>query len=127
MLLLYTLFRIHGLKSGKLMKEFVGHTSFINDVIFSSDALTLISASSDGSVKIWNVRTTECINTFKSFAAIGAASLLSSGSGSAAGAGVTTEIAVNSIHLLAKASDQFVVCNKSNTVYIMNMQGQVRC
>ncbi|XP_020912451.1 WD40 repeat-containing protein SMU1 [Exaiptasia diaphana] len=100
--------RMHGLKSGKTLKEFRGHTSFVNDVIFTSDAHSIISASSDGTVKIWNIKSTECQHTFKP--SVGA---------------VTTDITVNSVHLFPKNLEQFVVCNRSNTVVIMNMQGQI--
>lgn len=44
--------RMHGLKSGKTLKEFRGHTSFVNDAIFTTDAHNVISASSDGTVKV---------------------------------------------------------------------------
>lgn len=71
---------------------------------------SLSSASSDGTVKLWNVKTTECVTTFKQF-----------GSSNPSG----LEVAVNSIHFMPKSTDQFIVCNKSSTVSIMNMQGQV--
>ena len=44
--------KIHGLKSGKALKEFRGHTSFVNSIAFSEDMVRVISASSDGTVKV---------------------------------------------------------------------------
>lgn len=98
------LVRLHGLKSGKLLKEFRGHTSFVNEAIFSPDGHHILSASSDGSVKIWSLKTTEQISTFKSLG---------------------NDLAVNSVMILPKNPDNFVVCNRSNTIVIMNMQGQI--
>lgn len=100
--------RIHGLKSGKTLKEFRGHSSFVNDVTFTPDGHSVISASSDGTVKVWNLKTTECTNTFKTL-------------GGTSGADIT----VHSVHLLPRNVEQFVVCNRSNTIVIMNMSGQI--
>ncbi|XP_026294051.1 WD40 repeat-containing protein SMU1 [Frankliniella occidentalis] len=97
--------RIHGLKSGKPLKEFRGHASFVNEAVFTPDGHSILSASSDGTVKLWNVKTTECTNTFTSLGA--------------------SDIAVNSIHIMPKNPEHFVICNRTNTVVIMNMQGQI--
>lgn len=96
--------RLHGLKSGKMLKEFKGHTSFVNECAFTVDGHSIISGSSDGTVKVWSFKTTECTSTFK---------LLGN------------ELAVNAVLLLPKNPEHFIVCNRSNTVVIMNMQGQI--
>lgn len=100
--------RIHGLKSGKTLKEFRGHTSFVNDAMFTADGHAIASSSSDGTVKIWNIKSTECVNTFKSL-----------------GGTSTTDITVNNVLPYPKNVEQLIVCNRTNTVVIMNMQGQI--
>lgn len=99
--------RLHGLKSGKALKEFRGHTSFVNDAIFSADGHQIISASSDGTVRVWNVKSTECVNMLKSLGTSG------------------SDTMIHSVHQVPRNNEQFVVCNRSNTVVIMNMQGQI--
>lgn len=96
--------RLHGLKSGKILKEFKGHHSFVNEVTFTPDGHSILSASSDGTLKIWSLKTTECTATYKPLG---------------------NELAVNTVLLLPKNPEHFIVCNRSNTVVIMNMQGQI--
>ncbi|CAN0419349.1 unnamed protein product, partial [Discosporangium mesarthrocarpum] len=44
--------RIHGLKSGKMLKEFRGHTSFVNTAVYMQDGAKVITGSADGTVKV---------------------------------------------------------------------------
>ena len=44
--------RLHGLKSGKMLREFRGHTSFVNHASFSLDGTQVMSSSSDGTIKV---------------------------------------------------------------------------
>ena len=59
------LVRVHGLKSGKLLKEFRGHASYVNSVAFTDDEAHVLSASSSGSIKVWDSKASECKHTFK--------------------------------------------------------------
>ncbi|EOY17409.1 Transducin family protein / WD-40 repeat family protein isoform 3 [Theobroma cacao] len=100
--------RIHGLKSGKLLKEFRGHTSYVNDAIFTADGSRIITASSDCTVKVWDVKTTDCLQTFKPPPPLRGG-----------------DASVNSVHLFPKNTDHIIVCNKTSSIYIMTLQGQV--
>lgn len=100
--------RVHGMKSGKLLKEMRGHTSYVNYAIFNSDGSQIISASSDATVRVWDSKTCECIQAFRP-------------PQTTAGG----EVAINSVHLNPKNTDQVIVCNRSSTVFVMTLKGQV--
>ncbi|KAG7310182.1 Serine/threonine-protein kinase smu1 [Plutella xylostella] len=97
--------RIHGMRSGKLLKEFRGHTSFVNEAVWTPDGHSILSGSSDGTVRVWTARSGECAAVLKPL-----------------GAG---EPPVNALLLVPNNPEHFVVCNRTSTVAIMNMQGQI--
>lgn len=47
--------RIHGWKSAQLLKEFRGHASYANDAVFMANESKCVSASSDGSIKVFSL------------------------------------------------------------------------
>lgn len=56
--------RIWDPKSGKRITKFMGHTDNIRDILISDDGTTVMSASSDQTVKVWSVTAGRCMNTF---------------------------------------------------------------
>ena len=48
--------RVHGLKSGKMLKELRGHASYVNDARYTTDGNEILTASSDGTVRVWDTR-----------------------------------------------------------------------
>jgi|TARA_B110000003_G_scaffold267309_1_gene295380 WD40 repeat-containing protein SMU1 len=56
--------RIHGLKSGRMIKELRGHSGIINTAFFLADGTKVLSASSDGTVRLWNAKSSDTISKF---------------------------------------------------------------
>ncbi len=100
--------KIHGLRSGKCLKEFRGHETFISTILFVKSGKILITGSADGNVKVWDVATSTCQNTF---------ALPTNGS--------LDELPVHKIIPLPVDSEQCIICNHSNKIYITNLQGLV--
>jgi WD40 repeat-containing protein SMU1 len=100
--------RIHGLQSGKTLKHFVGHASFVNSAIFSNDGRQVITASSDGCIKVWNTKTAAIENTIKPQLVATA-----------------EDVSIHSVQLWPRNPTMIVMCDRSNTVTVINMQGQV--
>lgn len=99
-----TKIRLHGLESGALMKEFKGHASFVNDACFSTDSHHVISASSDGSVRVWSVRTRDCLATIR----------LRKGA----------DIPCLRIMFNPQNSEQLIICDRSNSLTMTTLKGQ---
>ena len=48
----FSLCRVHGLLSGKLLKEFRGHTSYVNTAVYNATGHRVLTGSSDGTMKV---------------------------------------------------------------------------
>lgn len=95
--------KIHGLKSGKCLKELRGNVKTVCDVTYNEDGHMCLSASADGTVRVFNIKTATCVSTFR----------------------VAGDTKVNNVFFIPKSDNQFLVCNESDTIYIVNIQGQI--
>eukprot|EP01133_Synstelium_polycarpum_P015314 gene15314-18143_t len=98
--------KIHGLKSGKSLKVFRGHQSFINDCCFNENEDRVISCSSDATVRIWDAKSTDCLQTLRTSTSVR-----------------IKEIAVRSFTIM-KNPEFLLICNTSPTISIMSMRTQ---
>jgi len=56
-----TTIRVFGMRSGALLKEFLGHSHTVTSLHFSEDANFLISASEDGDIRVWDFAMGACV------------------------------------------------------------------
>eukprot|EP01100_Stratorugosa_tubuloviscum_P013937 TRINITY_DN7189_c0_g1_i1.p1 TRINITY_DN7189_c0_g1~~TRINITY_DN7189_c0_g1_i1.p1 ORF type:complete len:522 (+),score=216.02 TRINITY_DN7189_c0_g1_i1:38-1567(+) len=98
--------RVHGLKSGKTIKIFRGHTSYVNTCIYINDDQRIVSGSSDGTIKIWDNRTTDCLFTFRP---------RSDGN----------DLSIFNIQQLPNNQEHYAIFTRSNTIRIMTLKGQL--
>jgi WD40 repeat-containing protein SMU1 len=62
---------------------------YVNDAVYTADGSKILSSSSDGTVRVWDVKSTECVATFRP-------------PQDATG----TETTINSVHLYPKNTEQ---------------------
>ena len=55
--------RLWDVKSGKSITKFVGHTDNVRDLLISEDGDTILSASSDQTIKAWSLTAGRCLHT----------------------------------------------------------------
>ncbi len=103
-----SLIRVHGLRSGSLLREFSGHGSYISDIILLDDESTLMSSSSDGTIKIWDARAGNLRLSF------------SPGNS-------PSEISINNVVQCPdkEGKERFLVCNRSPILSIIDRNGKV--
>lgn len=58
-----SIIRLWDPKSGKRITNFVGHTDNIRDILINEDGDTVMTASSDQSIKVWSITAGRCMYT----------------------------------------------------------------
>lgn len=108
--------RIHGLKSGRTLKEFRGHTSCVNSAIYTEDGNQLVSVSSDGTVKVWDAKNSDCVRSFKPSMAKAS---------SAEGPTDQALVSLTGVTKMPKHPDRFLIVGRSATMYMTSITGQI--
>ncbi|EFA86351.1 WD40 repeat-containing protein [Heterostelium album PN500] len=98
--------KILGLKSGKALKVFRGHNSYVNDCFITENEERVISCSSDATVRIWDAKNAECLQTIRPTQSV-----------------KIKEISIRFV-LPMKNPDNIVICNSSPTIVIMSVRTQ---
>lgn len=114
---------MHGLKSGKTLKVFRGHTAYVNTLCVAPDDQTIISGGSDGNivsvflffasitfgtlafVRVWDARTAQCTTSFQ----LGQDE-------------VKETAAIESVSML-RQPNLLLVCNRSATLHVVTTSG----
>ena len=98
--------KIHGLRSGRTLKEFRGHNGYVNNVTYCDRGNMLLTASSDGTVNIYNVKSARLMNTLRP-----------------PQANAMTEIPVSDVVVLDE--NRVLICNRSDTIHVMTLEGKM--
>lgn len=111
--------RAHGLKSGKTLKEYRGHTSYVNSAVYTKDNGKVVTASSDSHVIVFDAKTTEIVSTLTPPPPPHVSSAMQ----------YAVQLAIMAPKLPASFGDQedvcIFACSRTNTVSLMNGSGQV--
>lgn len=83
-----------------------GHTSYINTITYSADGAKFVSGSSDGTVRVWDSKTCDCLQSF-----------------TPPHENTNVEVSVNSVAFLPSNPDHIIVCCRSPHVYVMSTSG----
>ncbi|KAL9649363.1 hypothetical protein ABK040_016190 [Willaertia magna] len=120
--------KVHGLTSGGVeLKEFHGHTSFVNNILqLEDDGNSIISCSGDGSVRIWNTKTLRCEQMLT------ISTMLLKKKNNLDGGEEEEDKEINNYHMIDLAIHQIelyptiknhlIVCYPSNIILVINLE-----
>ena len=144
--------REFGLRTARMLKEFRGHTAYLTGCFYQLVAaavvddpsqqqqqLVVVTSSGDGSVRLWNGTTTDCLRVLQPVSLIGrdhhrlsarGASIVTSGtdrgaSSSGADGDGTTSPAIHSVHPLHTPADSLIVVPRGVRAFLVDYSGTV--
>ncbi|KAJ5074850.1 wd40 repeat-containing protein smu1 [Anaeramoeba ignava] len=121
-----SLIRSHGLRSGNKLKEFRGHQSFVNSILIPKSGTILLSGSSDGSIRIWDIKSEQCLSIFH------LPKLAQVDQEKIKGMDLNTlelqakdDATLYSIQFIPEKKGKILVCNRSPHLFIIDQSGSI--
>ncbi len=111
--------RMHGLRSGKTIKFFRGHSAFVQRCLYVSGGGGLASCSVDGTVRLWDKKTGDLLKTL-SLAEIEAQKV---GAAAVAAAKKANAGIVDMVY--GRDKECLIVCNRTSIVYKLSLAGEI--
>ncbi|KAI8884318.1 WD40 repeat-like protein [Backusella circina FSU 941] len=96
--------KIHGIRTGKLMKSFKGHKAFVNAVVYLDNNTKIASASSDGEVKIWDTQTESCLYSLQP----------------------QGKLPIHTLLNIPNQGKHFMVISKAKTLMVLDLEGKLQ-
>lgn len=95
--------KLHGMRSNKIIRDFIGHKAYVKGVAFSRDYNFVISGGFDSTVRIWNAKTAQMIREYKSMCKVSSLSLMP-----------------------YFKSDIFLIGTTSRSIHLIDLEGKLR-
>lgn len=114
--------REFGLRTRRMLKEFLGHTSFVNVCNYVlADKLLVCTASADSTVRLWDGRSAEILRVLNPISATGPSAVVSSSQQQA----VTTDSNIHTVLNLHTPSNAMIVIPRGPKAYLLTHSGVI--
>ncbi|KAI8526529.1 hypothetical protein RHMOL_Rhmol12G0003900 [Rhododendron molle] len=123
--------KVWRIRTGQCLRRLEhAHSQGVTSLTFSRDGSQLLSTSFDGTARIHGLKSGKLLKEFRGhgsyvndaiFTSDGSRVITASSDFTVKGA----DASVNSVHLFPKNTDHIIVCNKTSSIHLMTLQGQV--
>ncbi|XP_052113431.1 suppressor of mec-8 and unc-52 protein homolog 1 isoform X2 [Arachis duranensis] len=123
--------KVWRIRTGQCLRRLErAHSQGVTSLSFSRDGSQLLSTSFDSTARIHGLKSGKMLKEFRGHTSyVNDAIFTTDGSRIITASSDCTvkggDASVNSVHIFPKTTDHIIVCNKTSSIYIMTLQGQV--
>ena len=115
--------REFGLRTCRMLKEFQGHTSFINCCNYVlTDKLLIVTGSADGTVRIWDAKTAETLHVLNPLSSPGLSAVVNRTQQDFT---ATSDVNIHTVLHLHTPSNTMIVIPRESKAYLITYSGVI--